>query len=318
MLSTLYKRNRTGSCMLHPLLTPFVWCSVWLCFPLNSYPNRLQKKQRAFCSVCGICLLFWIFVMWMIFLAWDVADYQYYDRIVLDKDSEFTQFEKFMSLLYAREGEFDAQKWDSQVITIWTDTCGSYMSGRLKGRYAKRQKIFKSYIQKYDVDMTIYDKQGYEQFDSVNDWFYRHLKPDEDGVKPVRPIYGQKEVDDGGTSDVVVSVADCRLVVFPEIPTDSNIWIKNSKFSTYRLLDINSQRLEQHTFLSSKFLDDDRPPTMLIFRLAPKDYHRWHHPYKGKVITGYRSGHYLHSVNYDAITSGNLAIENERVIQFVE
>eukprot|EP00494_Astrolonche_serrata_P005902 UN05919 len=57
---------------------------------------------------------------------------------------------------------------------------------------------------------------------------------------------------------------------------------------------------------------------MLTFRLAPQDYHRYHIPITGRVIAGYEAGSNLHSVNFDAMTSENLAIYNKRFVLFIE
>uniref|UniRef100_A0A0A0K1Y3 Phosphatidylserine decarboxylase n=1 Tax=Cucumis sativus TaxID=3659 RepID=A0A0A0K1Y3_CUCSA len=102
-------------------------------------------------------------------------------------------------------------------------------------------------------------KHPLEYFKTFNEFFIRELKP---GVRPIAHV----ECD-----DVAVCAADCRLMAFKSIDDSLRLWIKGRKFSVQGLLgqDISA----------SAFMDG----TLVIFRLAPQDYHRFHFPVSGFI-----------------------------------
>ncbi|KDD71180.1 hypothetical protein H632_c5628p0, partial [Helicosporidium sp. ATCC 50920] len=101
-------------------------------------------------------------------------------------------------------------------------------------------------------------EQPLESFRTFNEFFYRRLKP---GARPV-----------AGPDDpaVVVSAADCRLLVYDVVDDATRLWIKGCNFSIAGLLDDRSaDRSLAATFARG---------TLALFRLAPQDYHRFHAP----------------------------------------
>ena len=98
-----------------------------------------------------------------------------------------------------------------------------------------------------------------DSFSNFNEFFYRKLKPN------ARPISNVKD------DKVVVSPADCRLHVFPSISEAQEIWVKGKTFSLTTLLQDND--------LASEYDNC----SLVIARLAPQDYHRYHSPVGGKV-----------------------------------
>ncbi|KAG0129346.1 phosphatidylserine decarboxylase-domain-containing protein [Tuber indicum] len=108
-----------------------------------------------------------------------------------------------------------------------------------------------------------------DQFKTFNEFFYRALKP---GARPCSAPDNPK---------VIVSPADCRSVVFNKIDDATKIWIKGREFTIARLL-------------GNAYPEDVKryeKGALGIFRLAPQDYHRFHHPVDGlmgepKLIKG--------------------------------
>jgi phosphatidylserine decarboxylase len=98
-------------------------------------------------------------------------------------------------------------------------------------------------------------------YENFNAFFARKLKP---GSRPIAA-----PVDDS----VVVSPADCRLVVYPTLMQATSIWVKGQAFTVERLL--------------GKELSDVAPlfvgGALVIARLAPQDYHRFHLPVTGRM-----------------------------------
>merc|ERR1719446_666606 len=95
----------------------------------------------------------------------------------------------------------------------------------------------------------------------MNEFFYRKLKP------------GTRVVDALEDPSVAVSPADCRLLSFPLMAAASEMWIKGDRFNVQDLL----------APLSAEVIESFQACSLVICRLAPQDYHRWHMPVTGKV-----------------------------------
>ena len=100
------------------------------------------------------------------------------------------------------------------MINFGTSVCGKHFNTELSDS-EKKEAIFESYIDKYGVDMSIYNYTDYRDYKSVNNWFSRHLKMDVPNERSVRPI--ARPSDDNVTDNIIVSPADCRLVVFQNV-----------------------------------------------------------------------------------------------------
>ncbi|ETS81454.1 hypothetical protein PFICI_06456 [Pestalotiopsis fici W106-1] len=132
-----------------------------------------------------------------------------------------------------------------------------------------------------------------EEFKNFNEFFYRALKP---GARPCSAPENP---------NIFVSPADCRSVVFNNIDTATNIWIKGREFTIQRLLgDAYPEDVQRY-----------EKGALGIFRLAPQDYHRFHIPVDGilrepKLIEGE-----YYTVNPMAIRSAlDVYGENVRVL----
>lgn len=109
------------------------------------------------------------------------------------------------------------------------------------------------FIEEYGVDISIAQEQN---FNSFNEFFIRKLKPQ------VRPIIQD--------SLSVASPADGKVLAYENI-NNSDFYIKGVRFNVESFLN-NSE-------LAKKY----RNGSMIVFRLAPPDYHRYHFPVSGKV-----------------------------------
>lgn len=174
-----------------------------------------------------------------------------------------------------------------------TQWCGRQFSRTLSSNDTKFKEIQKAFINKYSIDMTLFDRPFYYQYNSVNDWFTRSLAP---GVRPVA-----SPSDD----NVVVSPADARLMVFANVKTDHQIWLKGNFFTIAELLGPLAAKPSFET------------GAMTIVRLAPQDYHRFHVPVSGNLTQQYFLEGTLHSVNADGMTSQNYAIYNQRTVNVI-
>ncbi|MFH1461953.1 MAG: archaetidylserine decarboxylase [bacterium] len=152
----------------------------------------------------------------------------------------------------------------------------SKFAGWYNGCWISKFKI-NSFIKKYDIDITEF-LLSVKSFKSFNEFFIRKLKLE------ARPMPENQ--------DVVISPADSKLFVIPNLSLDINFFVKNEKFNLNYFLQ-NKKLVEKYT-----------NGTMLIFRLAPADYHRYHFPFdcfseEAKLINGV-----FESVNPIAYKSG--------------
>ncbi|KAK3066770.1 hypothetical protein LTS18_001505, partial [Coniosporium uncinatum] len=157
------------------------------------------------------------------------------------------------------------------------------------------QPFIKSFqLQDSLVDLKEPDPSKYATF---NAFFAREIRED------ARPI------DEPDNGNVVSSPADCRLTAYPTMDLATQYWIKGFGFSLEVLLG--------DAELATRFDGG----SIIIARLAPQDYHRWHSPVNG-TVQGVREipGAY-YTVNPQAINEeGTLDVfcENKRSVMTVQ
>lgn len=138
--------------------------------------------------------------------------------------------------------------------------------GKLMDSPSSTEKI-KPFVEEYNIDLSIAQKQ---EFDSFNDFFTRKLKQDS------RPI--------DTTYNVVVSPADGKVLAYADI-SNTDFIVKGVRFNVNSFLD-NAE-------LSQKYNN----ASLIIIRLAPYDYHRFHFPLSGKITSTKKIEGDLYSVN---------------------
>jgi len=129
-----------------------------------------------------------------------------------------------------------------------------------------------------------------DSFKNFNEFFYRKLKPSS------RPIAFHTD------PKIAVSPADCRMNAFPTIDEATKIWIKGKNFTLYNLL-LNEE-------LVAKYVGG----SLIIARLAPQDYHRFHFPVDGVVGESTPVDGSLYTVNPVAVRQPiDVFTENKRI-----
>lgn len=169
---------------------------------------------------------------------------KYIDRETGQVQIENVYGEKWLDWLYHNPiGE--ATLWTIAKRKIVTSLYGDQME-----KPASADKIV-PFVKEYDVDITIAQKQNFKSF---NDFFIRQLKPE------ARPIVSD--------SLAVASPADGKILAYENV-SSSDFYIKGFRFNVDSFLD--------NTELAQKYKDG----SMIVFRLAPPDYHRYHFPVSG-------------------------------------
>ncbi|HHJ09442.1 MAG TPA: phosphatidylserine decarboxylase [Bacteroidetes bacterium] len=142
----------------------------------------------------------------------------------------------------------------------------SELYGRIMDSPRSKKKIA-PFIREYHIDTSICQKKDYKTF---NDFFTRRLKP------AARPV--------DRDSLVIVSPADGKLMAYPYLDKQDFI-IKGIRFNLYSFLRDSS--------LARKYDNG----SMVMIRLAPTDYHRFHFPVNGTVISEKPVKGFYYSVN---------------------
>jgi phosphatidylserine decarboxylase len=146
-----------------------------------------------------------------------------------------------------------------------------------------RGKI-RSVIEELSIDMAEAERP-IEDYRSFNDFFARHLKPE------ARPFADDPEE--------IVSPADGRVLVFPELDRDVFVPVKGYPMSITSMLPGQAKQ-----FLGG---------ALAIVRLCPADYHRYHFPVSGQIVSTQELSGALHSVNPIALGAGpDVFGENKR------
>lgn len=171
--------------------------------------------------------------------------------------------------------------------------CKNAFVSHFYGWWQKRpwtKSTVKKFIDKYHINKQEFTK---ENFSSFNDFFTRHLKEE------CRPItFGEK---------VAVMPADARYRFFPHIEQETVFKVKNNHMSLAKLL--------QDADLASTF----EGGSMVIARLCPVDYHRFHFPVSGKASKARVVQGALYSVNPWALKCcPSVLYENKRALTLIE
>ena len=188
------------------------------------------------------------------------APVKYYDRQTGLLKTEKVAGEKWLTWLYNNPvGE--ATLWALVKRKVVSSVYGNRMD------HPSSVKKIQPFIEEFGIDMRTSQKQ---EFSSFNDFFTRKLKSN------ARPV-------DTG-SMVTVSPADGKILAYANI-SNSDFIIKGYRFDIFSFL--NNARLAQNY----------RDGTLVIIRLAPSDYHRFHFPVSGSISPVTRIDGDYYSVN---------------------
>ncbi len=172
------------------------------------------------------------------------------DRVTKKIKQEKVYRDSFLRLLY---GKSILSRLLSPVLRPFFGKVAwiSRLYGHLQKMSWSRCKII-PFIRKFDVDPNEF-LEPVESFHSFNDFFIRRLKPES------RPI--------ALGNDIAILPADGRYLVFENIAKCDGFLIKGVKFSLEDfLLDREPAQLYKEG-------------SMMISRLCPSDYHRFHFPF---------------------------------------
>ncbi len=148
------------------------------------------------------------------------------------------------------------------------------------------------FVEDYGVDVSEFAKSPFD-FKTFNEFFHRALRPES------RPI--------AQGAGVAVFPADGRHLAFPDVEQANGFYVKGAKFTLGELL--GDERL------AARFARG----CMLISRLCPSDYHRFHFPVSGIPSEARLVRGNLYSVNPIALRRNiQYLVRNKRFITLIE
>ena len=186
-------------------------------------------------------------------------------------------------------------------LAVWLVVRRAFFSGfygwKMNWRSSALQIL--PFIAKYNIDVDEFAKSAFD-FRSFNEFFFRALKP---ASRPITP-----------GDQVAVFPADGRHLAFPDVDAAAGFYAKGQKFTLAELL--GEDRLpESERTLSRQFAGG----AMLISRLCPVDYHRFHFPVEGTPGETRRINGFLYSVHPIALLrSVRFLVQNKRDLTVVE
>jgi phosphatidylserine decarboxylase len=219
------------------------------------------------------------------------------DRVTLEKDFEDMSIyvRVGMHLLYYGSEQEKALHWN-RVLALLKD-----QSEKMGKEYDSPDSVahIQPFIESFQLQDSLAElvQPDPTKYPTFNDFFARQLK------ESARPI------DDAGNNLVSSSPADCRLTAFQTVDLATKYWIKGFGFTLERLLGDAS--------LAQKFDGG----SIVIARLAPQDYHRWHAPVSGTVESINEIPGAYYTVNPQAINEpGTVDVfcENKRSVMTVK
>jgi phosphatidylserine decarboxylase len=210
---------------------------------------------------------------------------RYYDRYERTTKTEKIFGERWLRLAY-----------ENPVgrLAVWLFIRRRFVSlwyGRRMSQRGSDMLIYK-FVEDYGVDVAEFAKSPFD-FKTFNEFFHRALKPE------CRPI--------AQGAGVAVFPADGRHLAFPDVDQAQGFYVKGAKFTLEELLG--------DAKLAARFARG----CMLISRLCPSDYHRFHFPVSGIPSEARLVRGSLYSVNPIALRRNiQYLVRNKRFVTLIE
>ena len=188
---------------------------------------------------------------------------QFYTRYSGKVETEAIYGEKYLKFIYANP---------LGKIALWSAVKRAWFSGWYGNRMRSPNSVRRilPFIDCYELDSDDF-LLNVSEFKSFDDFFSRKLKPSK------RPIDSSKQT--------VVFPADGRHLAINNVSMDQPLWAKGQKLKVEQLLGgyETAERYENGS--------------VLVSRLCPIDYHRFHFPCDGKASSSFPINGFLYSVN---------------------
>lgn len=213
------------------------------------------------------------------------------DVVVIDRKTKKKHKEKIMghSMILALYGSSFFSKILAPFLKL--AFCRWHFFSQLVGLYQRSRfskKAILPFIKAYEVNEKEF-LDPVSSFKSFNDFFIRKLKA------------SSRKID----TDIRIAIcpADARYLCFQHIDAVQKFWVKGKEFDLKTFLNCSKLAKKYHN------------GTMVIARLCPSDYHRFHFPISGVAKDTKKINGFLFSVNPIALFKNFLILqENKREV----
>jgi len=256
-------------------------------------PGRFAKLQCRIIISFAIIFVVSLVAIGICYAGWNTTDYYVWDRQhnIPVVEIQPTAVSKSTLAFYTFDGLALTVNLNFFLV-LFTDWCADYYTENLTAA-EKQSRIYENYVVLYQIDMSTFDPSNWQDYDSVNDFFIRKL------ANGSRPIASPND------DSVLVSPADSRVLILPNLPSSFSVVIKDEGYDLPTLFG--------NATVGNMYVGG----VMIIIRLAPQDYHRYHAPIGGKVFSRTELTGTIFSVNADALTSDNEVYYNQRSVSLV-
>lgn len=215
------------------------------------------------------------------------APIRYFHRAKQTIETENVYGEKWLRWTYGGPGGNTALE-----LLVKRAFVSRYYGWRMTRKFSAKDVL--PFVVKYDLNVDEFAKSPFS-FINFNDFFYRALKP---GARPLAAPDDDR---------VAVLPADGRHLAFPNVDAATGFYAKGQRFNLAAFLGDEA--------LAREFAGG----AMLISRLCPVDYHRFHFPVAGTPGEARLINGWLYSVSPIALRRNlNYLWENKRMITLVD
>jgi len=212
---------------------------------------------------------------------------RYYDRQMKTVATEQIYGERWLRLAY------ETAVGRAAVALLLKRAAFSRWYGWRMSRLASAARV-RPFIRDYGLEAGEFARPP-EEFASFNEFFSRALKP---AARPIASVDNPR---------IAVLPADGRHLVFPDVDTATGFYAKGAKFTLAKLLGDPA--------LAGEFAGGG----LLISRLCPVDYHRFHFPVTGTPGVARLINGWLYSVSPLALRHNiRYLVENKRFLTLIE
>lgn len=177
--------------------------------------------------------------------------------------------------------------------SIVTQPLVSHLYGAYQETVFSRKKI-RPFLKKFEIKISEYEVEGGKDFySSFNDFFIRKFRPGKRNfvTEPNR----------------MPAFSEARYFGFESVQAGDRIPVKSAYLDPAEIID--------HHLYNQYFKEGP----LMIARLCPVDYHRFHFPDDGKILDSYRKHGVLDSVNPIALNKKpRVFFDNEREVSILE
>ena len=188
---------------------------------------------------------------------------QFYNRYSKKVETEAIYGEKYLKFIYGNP---------LGRLALWAAVKRAWFSGWYGKRMTSPDSFKKilPFIERYGLNSDDF-LLHVNEFKCFDDFFSRKLKPTK------RPI--------DSSSEIAVFPADGRHLAINDLSIDQPLWAKGQNLKIEKLLG------------EQKIAERYEGGSVLISRLCPTDYHRFHFPCDGKASSSFPINGFLYSVN---------------------